>query len=372
MAGQGNSSWNISDGDNKWSLDVQRSLLLYYFIIGTVITGTIIVDGIVGNSLAFVVFWKDNIKTSASFLFQSLALVDSALLLLAIPLGPVRYFMVYKNWLKEYLEVTPYLEVYIYPVAIVSQRASVWVVVLLAINRYIAVCFPFKALRWCTISKVKKQLAFVLLCAILYDIPRFADTRIEYVTFDNGTTYIPQAVDTKLGGDRLYYIIYNGALNFVFVMTLPLIILTCVNIRLIQVLKARRRKRMEMVSQRQQNDNNVTLMLVIVVIVFIICEVPDQIGLALVFMPSKHLQPYVEDYDLYLQPVYKMLLVLNSAVNFVIYCLFNKRFRHVLKHTVGCGSAMEVDGRRKKSTRRCPSRECPENGNGRNVEETRL
>ena len=217
-----------------------------------------------------------------------------------------------------------------------------WVVVLLAVNRYIAVCFPFKALQLCTISKVKKQLAFVLLSAVVYNIPRFAENRIKYVTFDNGTTYKADVVCSTLIKDTLYVKIYMVASLFTFVVVLPWFTLTYVNIRLIQALKMSRRKRMQMVNNCKQNDNNVTLMLVIVVVVFTICELPAQLYKVLSVVPDG-------DFLFYLRPVADMFMVLNSAVNFFIYVIFNKRFRHVLARTVGCCSVTEVDGRRPKS-----------------------
>ena len=345
MAGPGNSSWNMSDDE--------RECNLYLFIMNTIFTGMLIVGGFIGNSLAFVVFWKDNMKTSASFLFQSLALVDSAVLLISIPMFPLYSFITYTNWLTGFLEITPYMRTYILPVANVAWLSSIWVVVLLAVNRYIAVCFPFKALRWCTISKVKKQLAFVLLSAVLYGIPIFAEDRVDYVTYDNGTTYKPHVVNTKLETSTLYDIIYNGVLNVAFLVAGPLLTLTYVNIRLIQALKARRRKRMEMLSQLQHKDNNATFFLIIVIVVFVICQGPAVIVMALMVVTPENVK-MCGGYIFYMLPVANLFLVLNSAVNFVIYVVFNKRFRHVLARTVGCCSVTEVDGQREKATRRPP------------------
>ena len=318
----------------------------------TIFTGMLIAGGFIGNSLAFVVFWKDNMKTSASFLFQSLALVDSAVLLIIIPIIPLYSFAIYTKRLHGFLEITPYMWTYILPVANVAGLSSIWVVVLLAVNRYIAVCYPFKSLRLCTFAKVKKQLAFVLLCAVLYNIPEFVERRVEYVTYDNGTTYEPQLVNTELGKTKLYHIIYNGVLYVTFVVAAPLLTLTFVNIRLIQALKARRRKRMEMVSQLQQNDNNVTVVLIIVIVVLIVCQIPALVVRALkVAMPEDTGRC---DYIFYMVTVANMLRVLNSAVNFVIYVVFNKRFRQVLARTVGCCSVTEVDGQREKPTVKPP------------------
>ena len=370
LAGQADSSWNMSDYDNECKL--------YVFVIYTIFMGMFIVGGVIGNSLVFMVFRKDNIKTSASFLFQHLALVDSAFLLVVVPLGPVYGFVTYTNWLRGYWETFPYLWAYILPVAHIAALSSIWVVVLVAVNRYVAVCLPFKALRWCTIAKVKKQLAFVLLSAVLYSIPAFAENRIAYVTYDNGTTYEAHLEKTKLGKAELYHVIYYGVLHFVFVVAGPLLTLMCVNVRLIQALKARRRKRTDMVSQRQQNDNNVTIVLIIVIVVFVVCQIPAFIGYALLGARSEN-GTLCGDNRFYLRPVADTLMVLNSAVNFVIYVLFNKRFRHVLARIVGCCSVTEVDGRRLMSTVRSPHVSVVsgvtagrENDTDSGVEETRL
>ena len=50
-------------------------------------------------------------------------------------------------------------------------------------------------------------------------------------------------------------------------------------------------------------------------------------------------------YDFYLRPVANTLVMLNSEMNFVIYVLFIKRFRHVLTQTVGSCSELEEAGR---------------------------
>ena len=365
MAEQPNSSWNM--------FDIDKECKLYIFVIYTIFMGILIVGGVIGNSLVFIVFWKDNIKTSASYLFQHLALVDSALLLVLVPLGPVYGFVTYTNWMTGFWEIFPYLRAYMVPVAHIAELSSIWVVVLVAVNRYIAVCFPFKALRWCTIAKVKKQLAFVLLSAVLYSIPVFAENRVKYVTYDNGTTYEPHLGNTKFGKAKLYHVIYYDVLHFAFVAAGPLLTLTFVNIRLIQALKARRRKRMELVSQLQQNDNNITVVLIIAIVVFVVCQIPAFIGFALLGARSEN-RTLCGDNRFYLRPFADTLRALNSAVNFVIYVLFNKRFRHVLARTVGCCRVTEDADRRLMSTARSPV--CVANGvtagHDIGVEETRL
>ena len=343
MTGDANNSWNMSDG----SVDSlhERRCDLYSFIIYTVIVGSLVVVGIIGNSFAFVVFWKDNIKTSASFLFQGLSLIDSCLLVTVIPLYSMDSFVTYTDWLQDHwTAIRPYVLVYLLPLAFTAQTATIWVTVLVAVNRYIAVCLPYKASRLCTVLKAKKQLAFVLLFAVLYNIPKFAEYRVEYTSTDNGTTYTANAGYTKLGEKTWYYIIYANILYLIFLLALPIFILMVLNIRLIKALKALRRKRMEMQSLRQQQDNNVTFVLIIVVIVFIICQVPALVNQVMWNVAQDDARE-CGGFQFYLRHIANMLVILNSAVNFIIYILFNKRFRHVLIQTVCAYSVLVGDPR---------------------------
>ena len=276
MTWDANSSWNMSDAMVDYQLE--RSCELYSFIIYTVFVGTLVVVGVIGNIFALVVFWKESITSSALFLFQCLSLIDSALLLYVFPMYAMHSFVVYTGWLQGYWAIHPYTIVYLLPLALTAQTATIWVTVLVAFTRYIAICLPFRASRLCTVSNAKMQLTFVLLSAVLFDIPKFMEYRVKYVTYDNGTTYSAAAAYSRLLTNKLYNIVHDNILYFIFNLALPVFVLTLLNIRMIKALKASRRTRIEMQSVRQQQDNNITFVLIIVVAVFIICQVPALIN----------------------------------------------------------------------------------------------
>jgi len=58
---------------------VSAACTLYSFVVGTVIIGLLAVLGSVGNVVSFVVFYRDKIKTSTTFLFQVVSLSDSCM-----------------------------------------------------------------------------------------------------------------------------------------------------------------------------------------------------------------------------------------------------------------------------------------------------
>ena len=138
-----NSSWNMSDAMVDYQLE--RSCELYSFIIYTVFVGTLVVVGVIGNSLAFVVFWKESIKSSALVLFQCLSLIDTALLLTVFPMYLMHSFVVYTGWLQGYWAMRPYVLVYLWPLSLTALTATTWVTVPVAGTRYITTCLPLRA-----------------------------------------------------------------------------------------------------------------------------------------------------------------------------------------------------------------------------------
>jgi len=88
---------------------------------------------------------------------------------------------------------------------------------------------------------------------VLYNAPKFAESRLEY-----RSDGVACAVHTSLIDYRLYLIVYGNVLYTVFMLVVPLATLTVLNVRLIAALNDVHQKRRQMQSARQQHDNNVT------------------------------------------------------------------------------------------------------------------
>ena len=308
-------------------MPVERSCQLYQFILHTVIVGTLVVFGVIGNSLAFAVFWKGNLKTSTTFLLMCLSLVDSAMLLTAFVVRSIKPFVDYTGYMSSFYSINPYVCAYVFPLHLMPRTATVWVTVLITVNRYIVVCMPLRASQWCTLSNTKKQLAVVLLLAVLYNIPVFFEYDIVSVASNASTTDVEHVYSkTKT---PLYRIIYTNISYAVFIIVPPTCILALLNFRLIKALKTRRRNQLQMQTLRKRHDNSMTLVLVIIVIVSIVCQVPALVNRVL-WVASPREETLCGGYQFYFSQIATMFIVLNSAVNFIIYVIFNKNFRDVL------------------------------------------
>ena len=319
MAVQTNISLNISDGH------VDSSPVHSYVYVDSVcmfIMGIIVVVGIIGNSLTFVVFRKGNFKSSTSFLFLSLSLIDSAVLLTDFTLIVLRYVLDHTDIQLDYSGVRSYLTVGVNRLFCIAGTATTWVTVLIAVNRYIIVCLPLRASQWCTLSKVKIQLAVVLVLVVLYNIPEFVRSRVVHRNRNNVTYYEIQHDWYQSFPE--FYLVYDNGLNCIALLCLPLIILTLLTVRLINAMKAHRRMQAE--RQHSQPDSSMTFALVIVVIVFIICQAPWLVLGAM--WPCR--QTTCDVVRHYVSQIQRTLLALNSAANFIIYIVVNTRFRDVI------------------------------------------
>ena len=151
---------------------IRYAIVMNCFLIGFLCT-----VGTAGNLVSFAVFSKDRVKTSTSFLLQALAVVDSCFLIVVFPTYTVSALLSHYSSSIEEDDV----KIYLIPIAYVLQTATIWLVVLVGWNRYIAVCQPFKAAKLCTVARAKKQLAIVLSLAIIYSFPKFIEIPTDLV-----------------------------------------------------------------------------------------------------------------------------------------------------------------------------------------------
>jgi len=86
--------------------------------------------------------------------------------------------------------------------------------------------------------------------------------------------------------------------------------------------------------------NRTTAMLVVVVLCFLVTELPQGV---LALLSGFHEQLF---YSVYapLGDVWDILVLINSAVNFVVYCTMNRRFRYTVIECFGLGTVHRKGG----------------------------
>lgn len=138
--------------------------------------------GFVGNALTIAVLRRDRLQDGAStatnWLLRSLAVVDTLYLISCLFIQTAKTAHDFTDWFPDRLRpYFPYAEQYMWPVASIVHTMTVWTVLLVTVDRYIAVCRPFDS-RLRTAERVKAMFAVVCLLAVAYNVPQFFERHV--------------------------------------------------------------------------------------------------------------------------------------------------------------------------------------------------
>ena len=297
------------------------------FVVDTVIIGTVCLLGLMGNILSFCVFSKHKNETPTVFLLRVLSLTDSLLLLTSIFMYSINGIHTFKAFQENFL----YIQLYVWPLALMAHTATVWLTVIISIHRYTLVCKPVGLLR-SLMSKISKaQVAAVLSFSILYNIPRFFEHQKMYSQELKGNLTNTTSAPHTLGANQVYQIVYSNLLYFPIMYIIPLCLLAYFNSKLIKAVQALQERKETLTghSHRSREDNcNVTTIVIVIVCIFIVCQTPALIN-QIFWATFGESQRKPGGFHFYYTRVSDLLVVLNSSVNFVIYCLFGRTFRRL-------------------------------------------
>ena len=351
--------------------DSDQTLHQFKIAVEVYVVGTLCALGIAGNLLSIVVLGRDRtIRRTTGFMLQMLAVADAVYLVACIFYQTLNCIEKCTDWLPPAVQRRwPYVEVYAWPMASVAQTATVWIVVVVTADRYVAICHPLHAVQYSTVSRLRKAVAAVWILAAFYNLPRFFERVVDVDSPANSTspavtsspdlvlvTSPEMVVDdrrvavqrTAMRDNAVYVLVYKTCLFFVIRFFLPFAALAFFNQQLIRAMRESdhiRRCHASCVAGGGVKENQHTRTLVVVVVVFVVCALPDLILRA--WMSLNRNAPdhvaFPRRRLLYVNVASNLLLTVNSCINFVIYCFMGRRFRLILLRMIGCGS--ETPGR---------------------------
>ena len=355
---------------------------LFNFVLWGVISSVSCILGMMGNALAFTAFQKDR-RSPATTLIQSLASSDFVLLAAVFFTDSLPYACSYTKQCPNLWVTWPYIR-YVWIVTPAAHMCSIWFVVLIASNRFWAVCRPHKMQNVWSISRTGLYIVCVIITVVAFNVPRifeyavvemestpendFSINQTEALSDkDNATTYVDEnnsdavsnnittyivsdnnitytylkEIRTHFGNRYSYKVVYKAYLVNIVLVMLPLLTLILLTARILRALNVRKKKSKDIKnSTMARASSEITFLLVLVVVVAIVCQTPLAI-----FHFVRYTQQYgCGDFIFYLDNISKLLVTINSSVNFTIYCLFSAKFRKLLFATITCngvGSQIE-------------------------------
>ncbi len=308
----------------------------FEYVMNVYITTSLIVFGIFGNTLSFITL-KYMKQASVILCLRALAVMDSIYLLTSLVFQTFRTLFVYSDSFSQFLWIFPYVFVVSWPVAAMSQTASVWLVVLVTFDRYQAICHTITTHQH-THSRVRIYVLLVFLGSICFNIPTIFDLRVvDRRPYCPNITKIDTFV-TKLYQDSTYDLVYKTVLTIAFRMALPVLLVIILNIWIICQVKRSAEYRAGMSRRITSGISSLNVMIGVISCVFLLCQLPD-----LTYRVLRVVKFYNRDFLMswgqfaYFAQFSNLFLTFNSSTNFLWYCLAGSKFRETLKERI-CGS----------------------------------
>lgn len=309
----------ISSENEDYYRKIQHGLLLYIPLF-------LVVVGTFGNIFSFIVLRQKSMpQLSTYFYLASLAITDTVVL----------YIGLFRLWLLEAIDfdLQDYADWSCKLIAVLGYTASdfsIWLIIAVTVERYIAVCHPLKASEMCNIPRAKIVMVILLFLLFFINAHLFWTVEID----DNKT---PVKCEYGDGFELLSEVWpWIDAALYSFLPFITIMILNCLIIR--QVKKARHsRQQMQSDSLKQPNRRpsheqsiKLTIMLLSVSFTFLVSTLPMNTFLIVkAFTEDQYLKTSAQ-YSL-ITTIAKLLMYLNHAINFFLYCATGQKFRHQVK-----------------------------------------
>uniref|UniRef100_A0A914HHZ5 G-protein coupled receptors family 1 profile domain-containing protein n=1 Tax=Globodera rostochiensis TaxID=31243 RepID=A0A914HHZ5_GLORO len=134
-----------------------------------------------------------------------------------------------------------------YPVSLMAQTASVWTVVAITIDRYLAVKYPLHMRAWCTAHRAQTVVLSITAVAALFKMPSFFEVALN----DCG-----RLTKTELRQDHLYFIIYYTYGYLLLMLAAPFLFIIVLNAQILSIIRKANVQRCEMRVIRKRTNHS--------------------------------------------------------------------------------------------------------------------
>ncbi|XP_041080155.1 neurotensin receptor type 1-like [Polyodon spathula] len=329
-------SSNNTTGKQEDDLDVNTDI--YSKVVVTVIYIGLFLVGCLGNSITVYTLVQkktlQNLQSTVHYHLASLAVSDLLILVLCMPIELYNFIWVHNPWAFGNAVCKGY-----YFLRDACTYATAFNIASLSVERFMAICHPFKAKSIMSRSRTKKLISAIWVASFLLATPMLFIMGQIYVT----EVKICTTVDQSMAKTVLQV---NAFLSFVFPMVVISVLNTVIANQLIQMFKqAAQDSRVCTIGEhptvlsvsvepnRVQSLRHGVKVLRAVVVAFVVCWLPYHIR-RLMYCYVTDWTDFLFDFYHYFYMVTNVLFYVSSTVNPVLYNLVSANYRQIFMSTL--------------------------------------
>ncbi|CAI2734663.1 unnamed protein product [Schistosoma spindalis] len=302
--------------------------LVFARIVTPVVFGLILIIGFVGNLFVMIVVLANaQMRNTTNILIFSLAVADMAFIVICVPSAAIVY--VAGKWPLG----LSLCRIYYYS-SYVSVYCSVYTLVLMSLDRFVAVVYPIQCMQIRTQKNTTIAVFITWTVVLVTNIPLFIGAILvkgppeggestcvtEYCTYSWLVNFDAQtniARDNRQGG-QMFFLLF-----FLFGYLFPFVVICLLYICLILRLRCGPSSKMARSAEAQRSKRRVTRLVVTVVIVFGISWLP----IHAIFLIQYYAKDPETDLFRIIQILGNCLAYGNSSINPILYAFLSEKFR---------------------------------------------
>jgi len=323
------------------------SLQSFYLPLHGYISLIICILGTIFNIVNLVVLSHKEMRVKPiNFLLMGIAVADMLVMLEYIPFSIHMYIVNYNNKMEKFSRPWAIFLLFHSNFSIMIHTVSIWLTLSLAIWRFIMIKFPTKSVQVCTLERCKIVLFAGFVVPLFLTIPSFFSFEIQKKNkFKNGECLAYYSVEiSKFYGSEILFT-GNMWLYGIILKLLPCIVLIVFTCGLIHAMyqadsksaklkqkitvtvTSTERRKSVIENKRSQTTDRTTNLLIVILVSFLISELP----MGVLGMLSAILgKPFFMSCYVPVGEQMDVLALLNSSLNFILYCLMSSQFRNTL------------------------------------------
>jgi len=309
------------------------------------------------NSIIIHILLRPTMQSPTNILLAAIAGFDMATLIIQAPWHFYTYTLGMHSTTHWTSSTCYLLELCTQTLPQVCHTTANWLTMGLSAQRYVYICQPHLAKRWCSVRRSSLGVLAAFCLAVLHTVSRTFDRN--YTTNSKDDCVIEMAAWVNTISPNVYFNCFFW-FRVIFIQCLPCLLVTIFNGYLLETLKNAQKIQTELLTRSStvRKTNRTTHMLVILNAVFLLVEVPLSV-LTVLHTISSSVHEFL-DYEIVNKVMLflNLLIVVSYPVNFAIYCSLSSQFlaafQSLVTDTLKIFSQPEKS-RRKKSYQRCAS-----------------